>query len=200
MQKADKIKEYAKTVLSEKRFVHTVNVAEEAKRLAAVWGADLDGAYLAGVIHDIAKEIPKSQVFDTLAEYGYTPDETEKQNPELLHGKLAAYIAKEKFGIDDEDILSAVAYHTTGRPEMSLLEKIIYVADFTEPGRVYPEANEIRELADKNIDKAVLCQADMVIKFIIDRGRPLHIDTVNTRNYFLLKLKEELKNEGKIAT
>lgn len=189
MQKADRIKEYAKTVLSEKRFAHTVNVAEEAKRLAAVWGTDLDRAYLAGIIHDIAKEVPKSRALADLIEYGYTPDETEKQNPELLHGKLAAYIAREKFGINDEEVLSAVAYHTTGRQEMSLLEKIIYVADFTEPGRTYPEADKIRKLADKNIDEAVLYQADMVIKFIIDKGRPLHIDTVNTRNYFLLKLK-----------
>ncbi len=189
MQKADEIKKYAKTVLSEKRFAHTVNVAEEAKRLATVWGADSDRAYLAGIIHDIEKEIPKSQALGILAEYGYIPDETEKQNPELLHGKLAAYIARDKFGIDDDEVLSAVAYHTTGRPGMSLLEKIIYVADFTEPARTYPEADGIRELADNNIDKAVLYQADMVIKFIIEKGRPLHIDTVNTRNYFLLKLK-----------
>lgn len=189
MQKADVIKEYAKTVLSEKRFVHTVNVAEEAKRLANLWGADKDCAYLAGVIHDIAKEVPKCRALGALAEYGYKPDETEKQNPGLLHGKLAAYIARDRFGVDDEDVLSAVAYHTTGRPEMSLLEKIIYVADFTEPGRQYPEAGEIRKLADQDLDKAVLCQADMVIKFIIDSGRVLHTDTVNTRNYFLLKLK-----------
>ncbi len=192
MQNADKIKEYAKTVLSEKRFVHTVNVAEEAKRLAAIWGADTDRAYLAGMIHDIAKEVPKDMALETLAEYGYNPDETEKQNSELLHGKLAAYIAEDMFGIDDSEVLSAVAYHTTGRPEMSLLEKIIYVADFTEPGRTYPEAGKIRALAGENLDSAVLCQTDMVIKFIIDKGRPLHIDTVNTRNYFLLKLKEEL--------
>ncbi len=189
MQKADEIKEYAKTVLSEKRFVHTANVAEEAKRLATVWGADADKAYLAGIIHDIAKEIPKSQALGTLTKYGYTPDETEKQNAELLHGKLAAYIVRDKFGIDDDEVLSAVSYHTTGRPGMSLLEKIIYVADFTEPARNYPEADEIRKLVDQNIDKAVLYQADMVIKFIIDKGRPLHTDTVNTRNYFLLKLK-----------
>ena len=192
MQKADVIKEYTKNVLSEKRFVHTVNVAEEAKRLAAVWGEDTERAYLAGIIHDIAKEVSESKALNALAEYGYNPDETERQNPELLHGKLAAYIAKDKFGIDDAGVLSAVTYHTTGRPEMSLLEKIIYVADFTEPGRIYPEAEKIRNLAEQNIDKAVLCQADMVIKFIIDKGRPLHIDTVNTRNYFLLKLKEEL--------
>ncbi len=192
MQKADEIKEYAKIVLSEKRFVHTVNVAEEAKRLAAVWGEDTDRAYLAGIIHDIAKEVPKSQALKALLEYGYNPDETERQNPELLHGKLAAYMAKDKFGIDDAEVLSAVTYHTTGRPQMSSLEKIIYVADFTEPGRIYPEADKIRSLADRNLDKAVLYQSDMVIKFIIDKGRPLHIDTVNTRNYFLLKLKEEL--------
>jgi len=189
MQNAEVIKEYAKIVLSDKRFVHTVNVAEEAKRLAVLWGADADSAYLAGIVHDIAKEIPKCQSLDALAEYGYRPDEIEKQNPELLHGKLAAYIARDKFGIDDEDVLSAVTYHTTGRPEMSLLEKIIYVADFTEPGRTFPEANEIRKLADQSIDKAVLYQADMVIKFIIDKGRPLHLDTVNTRNHFLLKFK-----------
>ncbi len=200
MQKADIIKEYAKTVLSEMRFAHTVNVAEEAKRLASIWGADSDAAYFAGIIHDIAKEIPKGQMLDALAKYGYKPDDTEEQNPELLHGKLAAYIASDKFGVDNAEILSAVAYHTTGRPEMSLLEKIIYVADFTEPGRKYPEACKIRKLANENLDKAVLFQTDMVIKFVIDRGRVLHTDTVNTRNYFLFRLNEELKNEGKVST
>ena len=115
MQKADNIKEYAKTVLSKKRFVHTVNVAEEAKRLAAIWGEDKTRAYLAGIIHDIAKEVPDKQALDKLTEYGYSPDETEKQNPELLHGKLAAYMAQDKFGVDDKEVLSAVAYHTTGQ-------------------------------------------------------------------------------------
>ncbi len=186
-QRIEKIREYAKSVLSEKRFVHTVNVAEEAKRLARIWGADCEAAYLAGMAHDIAKEIPFAEAFAMLKAYGYNPDPDEEKSPSLLHAPLAAYIAEDKFGVKRREVLDAIRYHTTGRCDMTLLEKIIYVADFTEPGRKYPQAKEVRDIADENLERAVLVQADAVIKFIIDRGDVLHNDTVKMRNYYLTK-------------
>ncbi len=189
MQKTDEIKEYAESVLSKKRFAHTVSVAEEAKRLALIWGEDSQKAYIAGLAHDIAKEIPARVALEMLENFGYEIDEAEKLNTALLHGPLAAFVAEKKFGITDSDILNAISNHTTGRPDMSLLEKIVFVADFAEPLRTYPEAARIRELAEKNLDEAVLAQADYVIKFIIDCNRTLHISTVDTRNYYLMKIK-----------
>ncbi len=189
MKTVDEIRDYAKSVMSEKRFRHTENVAREARSLAEHWNVDGDSAYLAGLIHDIAKEIPYSDAIKMLEGFGYIPDDTERVNGALLHGPLAAYIARDEFGIGNEEILNAVRFHTTGRSDMSMLEKIIYVADFIEEGRTYPEADVIRKIAYEDIDKAVLCQADMVIKFIIDCGKVLHTDTVTTRNSFLMKNK-----------
>lgn len=196
MKNVDEIRNYAKAAMSEKRFRHTENVAREAKHLAQRWGADSDAAYLAGLIHDIAKEVPFNDAIRMLENFGYIPDSTERVNTALLHGPLAAYIAREKFGIEDREILDAVRFHTTGRSDMSLLEKIIYVADFIEEDRTYPEAEVVRKLAYENIDKAVLRQADMVIRFIIDCGKVLHTDTVKTRNSFLIKIKGDRINES----
>ncbi len=189
MHSVEEIKEYAKQILSEKRFAHTVSVADEAKRLALIWGADADNAYLAGIAHDIAKEIPRDEALRLLDEFGYASDETERMNTALLHGPLAAYIVKKEFDIDNSEILEAIRFHTTGRPDMSLMEKIIFIADFTEPLRRYPQAEEVRKLAERDLDSAVLCQTEYVIKFIIDSGRVLHHSTVDTRNYYLLKIK-----------
>lgn len=187
MQKIEEIKDYAKSVLSEKRFAHTMGVAEEAKRLAEIWGADPEKAYLAGVIHDIAKELSKDEAKVLVAEANEADEFTDASDSVALHGFLAAHIAKTKFEITDEDVLAAVRYHTTGRIGMSLLEKIIYVADFTEPGRHYPQSKEVREISETDLDAAILREADYVIKFIIDSGRILHTSTVEVRNSFLTK-------------
>ena len=191
MQNFDAIKDYAKNVLSEKRFVHTVNVAEEARRLALIWGEDPDKAYVAGLIHDIAKEIPFDEAKRLLEmAVGHMP--TKEELPDaLVHGFLAAHIAKEHLGICDEDVLAAARSHTTGRVGMSTLEKIIYISDFTEPGRNFPEADEVRSLSEKSLDQAVLRESDFVIKFVIDSGKYLCTDTVMVRNSFLTKIKED---------
>ena len=144
MQTTDKIIDYLKQNLSEKRFAHTMGVAETA-------------AFVAGLVHDCAKEIPFDETVRLLRENGYEPDEDELSAPGILHAPLGAIVAKDEFGIEDAGILGAVRFHTTGRPAMSTLEKIIYIADFTEPSRKYPEAEEVRKLAVKDLDKAVLC-------------------------------------------
>jgi len=196
MQSIDEITNYLKANLSEKRFRHIIGVAETARALAQKWGADADKAFLAGLVHDCAKEIPVNKSVERLTASGYSPDEVELRSPALLHAPLGAVVAREVFGISDKEVLNAVTFHTTGRPEMSLLEKIIYVADFTEPGRTYPEAGEIRQLSYIDINRAVLKETDMVIKFTVDRGRAIHPATVITRNYYLKLINEENKNEN----
>ena len=185
MQTTDKIIDYLKQNLSEKRFAHTMGVAETAKSLAKVWGEDCSRAFVAGLVHDCAKEIPFDETVRLLRENGYEPDEDELSAPGILHAPLGAIVAKDEFGIEDAGILGAVRFHTTGRPAMSTLEKIIYIADFTEPGRKYPEAEEVRKLAVKDLDKAVLLEADFVIKFTVDRGKTIHPTTIIARNYYV---------------
>ncbi len=186
MEDFERIKNYAQSVLSAKRFVHTVNVAEEAKRLALIWGVDPEKAYLAGLIHDIAKELPEEESKKLLVE---TDEDVSEVDSVALHGFLAAYIAKTKLGVTDGEVLDAARYHTTGRVGMNMLEKIVYVADFTEPGRHYPQSAEVRRISETNMDEAVLKEADYVIKFIIDSGRVLHTTTVEMRNSFLMNIK-----------
>lgn len=189
MQGFENVKKYASEVLSEKRFQHTVGVAEEARRLAVIWGENPDKAYLSGLIHDIAKELDSATAEKILAETGEKELFGDMARNVALHGYLAAYLAEKELGVTDEDVLMAARYHTTGRIGMSLLEKIIYVADFTEPGRHYPQSREVRDISEKDIDAAVLKETDYVIKFIIDSGRPLCTDTVDVRNSFLQKKK-----------
>ncbi|MBR5154915.1 MAG: bis(5'-nucleosyl)-tetraphosphatase (symmetrical) YqeK [Clostridia bacterium] len=195
MQTIDEITQYLKRNLSKERFNHTIGVAETAQSLATMWGEDSSLAFLAGLVHDCAKEVPVQDAVMKLSASGYVLDEVEKSSPALIHAPLGALLAKEIFGINDQIVLDAIRYHTTGRTNMSLLEKIIYVADFIEPNRRYRESKIIRDLAFTDLDKAVLAEADMVIKFTIDKGRLIHPDTVIARNYYLKLTKEGKRNE-----
>lgn len=188
MLEIEEIKNHVKAKLSQKRFAHTMGVADEAKRLAAKWSINEDSAYLAGLVHDYAKETPVSHAIEMLDSFGFQLDEDLMQCPALLHGPLAACLAEREFGIQDRNILNAIAYHTTGRCNMSTLEKIIYLADFIEPHRSFDGVEIVRKLAYDNLDKAVLCEANMVIVFNIKKNVFLHSDTVKARNWLLSQI------------
>lgn len=190
MKELEEIKKAVGARLSRKRFEHTAGVAETAVRLAARWGADPNGAYIAALVHDYAKEIPIDETLKMLNEAGIAPDRGMLECPAVLHGPLAAYLAEREFGISDRDILNAVRYHTTGRRGMSQLEKVIYLADFIEPNRSFDGVDEVRVLAEENLDRAVLLESDMVIRFTLDRGLPLYVGTVETRNDMLKRIGE----------
>lgn len=191
MQTLAEITDFLRRNLSEIRFVHTLGVAETAKKLAEKWGADPEKAYLAGLVHDCAKEISKAETFEQLEAHGYVCDELERLSPNILHAPLGSIVAREQFGIEDEEILDAIRYHTVGREKMTLLDKIIYVADFIEPGRKYKEVQEVRDLAFEDMNLAVLKETDIVIKYIIDKGGVIHTESVRTRNSFLMLIKRE---------
>mgnify|MGYP004567336233 FL=1 len=130
-----KILSYLKATLRPKRFRHTLGVAYTAANLAAVHNADEDKALLAGLLHDCAKFYETEEQITLCEKAGIPLTETERLNPALIHGKLGAFYAETKYQVDDEEILSAIRYHTTGHPDMTVLEKIIYLADYIEPGR-----------------------------------------------------------------
>ncbi len=145
-------------VQDEKRYEHTLGVAFTAASLAMRYGADVKQAQVAGLLHDCAKCMTNEERLSICKKNKLEVTPVEKANPFLLHAKVGAFLAKEKYGIQDEEILSAVRFHTTGRPNMTLLEKIVFTADYIEPSRkTAPNLDEVRTLAFQNLDMA-LCK------------------------------------------
>lgn len=179
----ESLKEYVKSKLGEKRFAHSVYTAEEAVKLANRYGADENKAYVAGMLHDVAKGIPADKLLKTAHEKGISIDKYENDNPELIHGKVSAFLAKSELGITDKDILSAIELHTTGSKKMSLLEKIIYIADLIEPGRTFEGLIDIRKLAYCDLDGAMKLALESVIHFVKSNGLTLHPDSVEAYEY-----------------
>ena len=191
MMDLEKIKIHLKRILSQKRFEHSLGVADEAVRLAKHYGADPQQAYVAGLVHDCAKEIPADKASGMLSErYGVTADQMSLHMPRLLHGVLGACMAQSEYGIYDPVVLDAVRYHTTGKADMGLLAKIIYIADYIEPTRDFEGVEELRELAYKNLDLAIIQGIDFTIRDLIERKMPLHPDTIHARNFLLLHQEE----------
>ncbi|MEG0250127.1 MAG: bis(5'-nucleosyl)-tetraphosphatase (symmetrical) YqeK [Peptostreptococcus sp.] len=180
--------------LPEKRIRHSLNVAKAAVKLCEFCECDKEKAEIAGILHDTAKYIKFAKVGDYCEKYGIELDELEKNSTALSHSVVGAYIAKYEFGIEDEEILNAIRYHTTGRPAMKPLEKVIYLADLIEDGRDYPGVDELRELAySGKIDEVIVKSIDNTIINILNRRLPLHVRTVEARNYYIRKLKSVKK-------
>lgn len=170
MSLSDKYADIKKTVkkeLSKERYQHTLGVAYTASCLAMRYGEDMERAYLAGLLHDNAKQIPDDEKIRIAEKLEIPISDAERENPSLLHAKLGAYYAESRFDITDPGILSAILFHTTGRPDMDLLEKIIFVADYIEPNRDRAKnLSELRSLAFKDLDRAVLRIAEDTMTFI----------------------------------
>lgn len=174
-----------KDMLLEKRYNHSLMVKETAVELAQIFGADVKKAGIAGLLHDCAKNFTKDEMFFQCDKYKIVLDDISKKQTGLIHAYLGAEVAKDLFGIEDEEIYDAIFYHTVGKPDMSLLTKIIYIADAIEPLRHYEGVERLRELAHIDLDKALIYQIDMTIKSVLKKGSLLHPNTVDTRNYYL---------------
>ncbi|KGF13373.1 phosphohydrolase [Peptostreptococcus sp. MV1] len=189
MEKSDMI-EKLKDYLPEKRWTHSLNVARAAVRLAELMGCDSEKAEIAGILHDTAKYVKLADVGSYCDKYNIKLDDMEKKSTALSHSILGSYIAKYEFGIDDENILSAIRYHTTAKPAMNTLEEIIYVADVIEIGRDYPGVDDLREVAlSGDLDRAVLMALENAIMSVMRKKAPLHLRTIEARNYYLAKVK-----------
>ena len=141
----DKIKKKMEKELDARRYEHTLGVAYTAAALAMCYGEDMFKAQVAGLLHDCAKCMSNEKKLEICAKHHIKVTEVEKQNPFLLHAKVGSYLAGKRYHVEDKDILNAVLNHTTGRPEMSRLEKIIYIADYIEPGRKHaPNLSQVR--------------------------------------------------------
>ncbi|MFH1429362.1 MAG: bis(5'-nucleosyl)-tetraphosphatase (symmetrical) YqeK [Candidatus Margulisiibacteriota bacterium] len=184
----ESIKKRIKDVLSEKRYAHTLKVAQIASELAKNYGIDPEKAEIAGLLHDCAKEIPLPLLLSKAEQYGVELDEIERQNPALLHAIVGAQVAYNEFGIKDEDILSAIAKHTTGSKEMSALDQIIYVADYLDPLRNYQNVELIKELAMTDLDLAVGKTAGEILKYLKIRDALIHPNTLECENNYAKKI------------
>jgi predicted HD superfamily hydrolase involved in NAD metabolism len=172
-----KIKKYLKNHLTKERYHHTLGVAYTAVAMAMKYNPDTSNdefikrAELAGLLHDCAKCIDNSKKLKICDKNNIPYSKFEAENAYLLHGRIGAFIAMTKFNIDDQEILDAIEWHTTGRPDMSLLEKIIFIADYIEPGRKpVPELDEIRQLAFTDIDKTMEKILENTLNYLNEKG------------------------------
>ena len=172
--------------LSDYRFHHSLCVAQEAKWLAERYGADADKAYTAGILHDIMKDTPKEAQQQIFADYTVALDDVEKRSATLWHARSGEVFLRHVLGVTDEEILSAVRYHTTGRAKMSLLEQVLFTADFTSADRNYPDVDVMREYADQSLKKAIRYGVEYTIRDLIEQGRPVHPDTLAVYNEIVL--------------
>ena len=179
-------KKIIKPMMSENRYNHCVNVSKEAVKLAKRYGGDEEKAAVAGILHDITKEIPKEEQLQIMLDGGIILDDIQKNAPKLWHGISGSVYIKKHFGIDDEDILNAICYHTTGRAGMSLLEKIIFVADFTSEERTYKGVATMRKKSRKSLEDAMLYGFKFTFSDLSSRELAIHPDELACYNEIVL--------------
>ncbi len=189
LYKNERILDFISMNFSEKRKIHTFAVAKVAMELAEIYGEDVNKAKTAALFHDMYRGVSESSLNMYVKHFGL--DSHYKDNSNLAHGKIAAIIMERDFGANDPDILNAVRYHTTGRRGMTKLEKIIYLADAIEPNREYDGVEDLREIARKGLDEAVLRSLENTIAFIEKKGVYLDKDTLEARDYIRDGLKEK---------
>ena len=181
-----KIEKRIRNELDNERFRHTMAVSYTAASLAMAYEADIEKARLAGLLHDCAKCIPNEKKLKLAERYGLPVSEAERQSPQLLHAKLGAYIARNEYGVEDGDVLGAIRWHTTGRPDMTLLEKIIFMADYIEPLRFQAKnLEEIRFVSFRDLDGAVYMTLRDTLEYLEERAkRSIDESTFNAYEYY----------------
>ncbi|MGL4910656.1 MAG: bis(5'-nucleosyl)-tetraphosphatase (symmetrical) YqeK [Cetobacterium sp.] len=181
----DFFKDKLKLVVSQKRYDHSLRVLETALILGKIYNVDLDKLAVASLLHDYAKEMSKKELIEISKEHFKTESNDYLDNTEILHSYASAHIAKNIFGIHDVETLNAIKYHTTGRKNMDLIEKIVYIADAIEPKRDYPYVEKIRDLALVNLDKAILLEVTKKIEYLLNQNYVIHTDSIEMRNWLL---------------
>lgn len=195
------IEKELKKEMSKERFEHTRGVMYTAGCLAMRYGCDMRKAMLAGLLHDCAKHIPNDKKIKLCKKNHIELNQAELDNPSLIHAKLGAFLAKEQYGIKEDDILHAIQVHTTGAPAMNLLDKIVFIADYIEPNRNKAKnLSTIREVAFQNIDEAILCTLRDTLSYLEDDPDKGSIDPMTLQTYEYYKQEanhdESFKGNG----
>ena len=182
--KIEPLIEAAKQELPAARFEHTLRVKKLAVKFAEQMGIDRERTSIAAILHDYCKYWPKEKLASWIRTCNLPVDLLD-YHPELWHGPVGAEVAARQFHVDDKEVLQAIRYHTTGRPNMSQLEKIIFLADLIEPGRKFPGVEELRSLAEKDVDRAIWKALDHTICYLIEKQQKIYPLTLLARNDFL---------------
>lgn len=185
MYNTDEYLSLIKSRLSEYRFTHSVNVAKSAVELAGKYGADKEKAYVAGILHDVMKEENLDVQREFIEKNGEKMTSLELNSKSIYHQMSGSAYAKIELHIDDEDILNAIRYHTTGRKNMSLLEKVIFTADFISAERNYPDVDIMREKAKVSLDDAMLYSLKYTINNLTSKTAVIHPDTLECYNWII---------------
>lgn len=175
-------------LIKPKRLAHVQGVEATAIQLAKRYGADPVKAGLVGLLHDYAKEMPKEMFLDLIDKYRLDPDLKNWGN-NIWHGVVGIYKIQEDLGLEDTELLHAMSVHTIGAADMSLLDKILYVADYIEPNRDFPGVEEARALAEQDLDKAVAFETAQTIAVLAKKGKPIYPQTLATYNAYVSYLK-----------
>lgn len=183
----NKIKKDLKEKLSKNRYEHSLRVADYCKKLAKIYKIDENRAYLSGLVHDCAKNLEEFYMLNKKLNSDIIFDTEERDNENLKHAPIGAVVCKDLYGIFDEEILSAVRYHTTAKENMTLLEKILFISDKIEPGRKYDTVDELRRLADFDIDRAIVKFLNDSFEYLEKKSQKIHHLSVKARDYLVNK-------------
>lgn len=181
--------EEIKKRLNPDRLYHSLNVADEAKKLAKHYGADEQKAFTAGLLHDILKNTPDSELLQYFERNGIMLTETERASRKTWHAMAGADFLRRELHVTDEDILSAVRWHTTGRAGMTLLDKVLFVADFISADRDYPGVERMREKAYVSLEGAMLEGLQFTINELVENAWPVHEDSIRAYNELVINRK-----------
>lgn len=178
----DFYKNELKKQVNDKRFFHSLEVANIARELAIRFGADPEKSEIVGILHDYSKDLDKKELARIIQSSNKLPKDLLAYNDELWHGPVASLIIEDEFNITDEEIINSIRYHTSGRRNMSLIEKIICLADYIEPNRQFEGVDKIRILAEKDLDMALLATLDGTIRFLLEKKMKIYNLTLEARN------------------
>lgn len=191
----EEIKDKLLEDIGEKRLLHSIRVAETAIELGEKFPLDREKIFIAGLLHDCGKLKDSDNLLKYADNFGIILDDMFLYNRQLIHADLGAQMAKKIYEVEDEEILNAIKYHTTGKENMTTLEKLIFITDYIEPMRNFKGVEKVRELAQKDLNMAIILSMEQNIKFLIDKGKLIHINTVKGLNY----LRLEIMKRGEIC-
>lgn len=181
----EEIQKKLKSKLKSSRYQHTLGVSYTAGALAMKYSIDIDKAVIAGLLHDCAKYMPADEMLKASTKYGLNISKAEYAKPDLLHAKLGAYFARKKYQIEDDEVLSAIRYHTTGKPDMTTLEKIVYIADYIEPFRdKMPRLDIIRKTAFEDLDACLRMILEDSVAYLNASKMEIDDTTIKTYEYY----------------
>lgn len=195
MMTLDEMQALLKESIPGKRYKHSVNVYETALKLAASHQLPTEKIAVSALLHDCGREVPSKESVAKCRELGLPMDQVELHQPILLHAKLGVYNAMHKYGVADQEILDGIMYHTTGIDGMSQLAKVVYLADMIEPGRDFPGVEELRRLAHKDLDGAMLMAYANTIRYLLEGGLLIHPHCIAGYNELIRAQKEKKSRE-----